>query len=98
MTHETKIAGNLSRLTEIRKELALVKAQRRTQCKQLEDAGMRAGADPDPNREWPSPQDVQRAWRAIKTLQEEADTLIHELKELGIEPELFRLNGSSAPR
>ena len=100
MTDERKhreTGERLRRLSEIRSELTV----ERRALRDMRDALTAAGAKADTlgtrfeeaPETWPTPDAFYAATRRLRDLKREADDLIRELHGLGIDADLFRLNG-----
>ncbi len=98
---ESEIVVRITRLNDIRAELAIVRSAFNKNCYSLANAGRYYDAivrdknasrsdKPDP---WPSHDEVISIEGTIDTLKSEAETLISELRDLGIDGDLFKING-----
>lgn len=105
MTDERKgreINSRVRRLSDIRAELAVAKAELRSLLAKLRAAGQAVSGSVDvplswqPSgqlKDWPTKVEIEQAVLAVSVLRNEADTLIQELSALGLDPGLFKLNG-----
>lgn len=95
MTENEVAAGKrVSKLSKIRKQLVILKSDRERMLEQLEIAAKRLREKPTPPLiTWPSSEEYRLVQSKIRKLQKEADVIIKELRELGIDADLFKLNG-----
>ena len=94
--HAAETVSRLKRLGEIRRELAVVKADRQKMDMRL---GMLQGTPnldqiSDDALDWPTPEEVRDVRTQERSLRAEADVLIGTLKALGVDEALFTLNGA----
>ncbi len=99
---QDEIGARIARLNEIRAELTVVRSKHQEGLGRLNAAGSRITQAADgkhavlpgpPLGHWPS-QDQLGEWNAtMSRLKAEAGNIIQELTNLGLDPELFRLNG-----
>ena len=94
---QSEIALRITRLNDIRSDLTVAKSKWRKQCGALKEAGLHAdhiGPESSFNNSWPTPEAFYKTVSEIKSIRKEADTLISELRDLGIDADLFKINGS----
>ena len=94
--HAAETVSRLKRRGEIRRELAVVKADRQKMDMRL---GMLQGTPnldqiSDDELDWPTPEEVRDVRTQERSLRAEADILIGTLKALGVDEALFTLNGA----
>ena len=92
---QNETMSRLRRLSEIRAELAIRKSALRDQLRLVVVAGKCCEQESlsDATEEWPSSKEVREIGSLISKLREEADVMIGELKDLGVDPELLTING-----
>ena len=99
MTAEKKaqeIGMRVSRLSELRGELAIARKSRDEAIANLRYAGKQAYdyiKKPPEGDEWLSPADFRDRITGVVNLENEARKTISELRELGADADLFKLNG-----
>ena len=94
--HAAETGSRLKRLGEIRRELAVVKADRQKMNMRL---GLLQGTPnldliSDDELDWPTPEEVRDVRTQGRNLRAEADALIGVLKAFGVDEDLFTLNGA----
>ena len=98
---KSEIADRIARLSEIRSDLSVARSRLSAAYSHIVQAGVyyaRLTKAPSPKHpskpdEWPSLGEIESADDQVKTLKGEAAKLIRELKELGIDENLFKING-----
>ncbi len=100
MTSEEKqaeVMRRLDRLGAIRGELSVLKSSKQKQLKEVVDAAKQITRNPSifgkNAMHWPSSTEVYKTITAISEIREEADQLIGELKDLGVDEGLLTING-----
>ena len=99
MTAEKKaqeIGTRVIRLSDLRGELAVARKRRDDAIALLRHAGQYAPNyldKPPEDDEWLSPADLRDRIKAVMAIEKEARQNISELRELGADADLFRLNG-----
>ena len=98
-----EIADRIARLSSIRGELVVNRASMKKSIDLLAAVGQlmqtsqnRVWPQPDyvePIDPWPSKESLDSLANVISALKKEADALIGELKGLGLDPDLFAING-----
>ena len=86
----------VSRLSELRGELAISRKKRDEAVANLQLAGQNAHqySDRQPDdHEWLSPADFRDRIKEVTDLEQEASQNIAELRDLGADAALFKLNG-----
>lgn len=102
---QSEIADRITRLSKIRGELAVANSNLGKSTKALADVGLYyvprvysphqvPRKQPEKPSEWPSSETVSSQEKQVTELKSEADSLITELKELGVDEGLFRINGA----
>lgn len=101
---QSEIAQRITRLSEIRSELAIAKSKWDNACKEMAEAGRYYGKivahrqiDPRTDKEpeaWPDPNELKAHSELISSLKADANSIIKELKDIdGIDADLFKING-----
>ncbi len=101
---QSEITDRLKRLSEIREELTVAKSKRSKDLRKIALAGRffsrhlpqesRGVRDPGEPVSWPSSDEVNVLQKEIDEFKHEADEILSELKALGIDSELFKINGN----
>ena len=92
---QSEIGKRIAKLHEIKAELVVKRRFLSADRESLARAGRHAHQWPMDSDEWPSRQELAAANEAVTTLQDEADALIEELGDLGVDESLFRINGGT---
>ena len=94
-----ELGVRVARLSDIRSELTVSRKQRDVALKNLRLAGGdRQNVDdysrnPPRDEEWPSPREIRDLEKTVSDLEGEARIIISELRNLGVDGGLFKLNG-----
>ncbi len=92
---EAAIGKRVFRLSQLRKELTLARSEFENGAAQLRTALDRMKvAQTTANVTWPTHKEHHELEAKINALQQEADKLIQELSNLGVDADLFKLNGT----
>lgn len=90
----SEIGSRIVRLGEIRGERAVSRAKLDGFRKAISAAKESFSNEESATLSWPNPQDVNTEKSRIASLNSEAETIILELKDLGVDSSLLRINGS----
>ena len=101
---QSEIASRITRLSNIRSELAVANSNLRQSVKALAEVGRYyvprvykpydRPPPPEKPSDWPSSETVASQEKSVAQLKSDADDVIAELKELGVDEGLFRINGT----
>ena len=101
-----EIADRIKRLSELREELAVTRSTLNKSLGEVAMAGRYYSEHLPPSKvpeynavpvqpvTWPSSEDIASNEKIIAGFRREADTILAELKDLGVDSNLFKINGS----
>ena len=95
---QSEVMQRLERLSKIREELSVLKSNHRKQLEEVVAAGKYidnrfVDIFGDISERWPSSIEVVTTRKSMSELRDEADQLIGELRDLGVDEGLLTING-----
>ena len=102
---KVEVADRIEKLSQLRAELAVARSELNKDLQKVSLAGyyyrneVPSFSRPprsfptDKPENWPSSEDIASQENTVATFKSEADTILGELKDLGVDIDLFRING-----